>query len=99
MRTLFSKGIIGMSALAVMGLASCTNENDPMGGNGQAAEPGEPTHVTLSLDLNSAPSTRGIVDDNATKEETTITHLNVFIYDKNGVLENAQKMKTGIRYC
>ena len=92
MKTLFSKGIIGMSALAVMGLASCTNENDPMGGNGQAAEPGEPTHVTLSLDLNSAPSTRGIVDDNATKEETTITHLNVFIYDKNGVLENAQKI-------
>lgn len=81
-----------MSALAVMGLASCTNENDPMGGNGQAAEPGEPTHVTLSLDLNSAPSTRGIVDDNATTEETKITHLNVFIYDKNGVLENAQKI-------
>lgn len=92
MRTLFSKGIIGMSALAVMGLASCTNENDPMGGNGQAAEPGEPTHVTLSLDLNSAPSTRAIVDDNATTEETKITHLNVFIYDKNGVLENAQKI-------
>lgn len=81
-----------MSALAVMGLASCTNENDPMGGNGQAAEPGEPTHVTLSLDLNSAPSTRGIVDNNATTEETIITHLNVFIYDKNGVLENAQKI-------
>lgn len=81
-----------MSALAVMGLASCTNENDPMGGNGQAAEPGEPTHVTLSLDLNSAPSTRAIVDDNATTEETKITHLNVFIYDKNGVLENAQKI-------
>lgn len=81
-----------MSALAVMGLASCTNENDPMGGNGQAAEPGEPTRVTLNLDLNSAPSTRGIVDANATKEETKITHLNVFIYDKNGVLENAQKI-------
>ena len=81
-----------MSALAVMGLASCTNENDPMGGNGQAAEPGEPTHVTLSLDLNSAPSTRGIVDGNATEEEKKITHLNVFIYDKNGVLENAQKI-------
>lgn len=92
MRILFSKGIIGMSALAVMGLASCTNENDPMGGNGQAAEPGEPTRVTLSLDLNSAPLTRGIVNNNATKEETTITHLNVFIYDKNGVLENAQKI-------
>lgn len=92
MRTLFSKGIIGMSALAVMGLASCTNENDPMGGNGQVAEPGEPTHVTLSLDLNSAPSTRGLVDDNATEEEKKITHLNVFIYDKNGVLEKAQKI-------
>lgn len=81
-----------MSALAVMGLASCTNENDPMGGNGQAAEPGEPTHVTLSLDLNSAPSTRAIVDGNATEEEKKITHLNVFIYDKNGVLENEQKI-------
>lgn len=81
-----------MSALAVMGLASCTNENDPMGGNGQAAEPGEPTHVTLNLDLNSAPSTRGIVDNNATTEETIIKHLNVFIYDKNGVLENEQKI-------
>lgn len=81
-----------MSALAVMGLASCTNENDPMGGNGQVAEPGEPTHVTLNLDLNSAPSTRGIVDGNATTEETIITHLNVFIYDKNGVLENEEKI-------
>lgn len=92
MRTLFSKGIIGMSALAVMGLASCTNENDPMGNNGQTAEPGEPTHVTLSLDLNNATSTKAIQDDNATTEETTITHLNVFIYDKNGVLENAEKI-------
>lgn len=81
-----------MSALAVMGLASCTNENDPMGNNGQTAEPGEPTHVTLSLDLNNATSTKAIQDDNATTEETKITHLNVFIYDKNGVLENAQKI-------
>lgn len=81
-----------MSALAVMGLASCTNENDPMGNNGQTAEPGEPTHVTLSLDLNNATSTKAIQDDNATTEETTITHLHVFIYDKNGLLENAEKI-------
>lgn len=81
-----------MSALAVMGLASCTNENGPMGNNGQTTEPGEPTHVTLSLDLNNATSTKAIVDDNATEAEKTITHLHVFIYDKNGILENAHKI-------
>lgn len=74
-----------MTAAAVMGLASCSNENDPTGGQGDIPQ-GEPTGMRLVLDLGSA-ATRAVVDANATADETKIKDLTVFIYGANGVLE------------
>lgn len=84
-RKLFSKVIMTMTAAAVMGLASCSNENDPMGGD--LTPQGEPTSMKLVLDLSSGASTRAIDDDNATAEETAITELQVYIYNENGIFE------------
>ena len=73
-----------MTATAVMGLASCSNDNDPTGG--QELPQGKATGMQLVLDLGGA-ATRAIKDDNADATETTIENLNVFIYGANGIFE------------
>lgn len=73
-----------MTATAVMGLASCSNDNDPAGG--QEVPQGKATGMQLVLDLGSA-ATRAIADPNADTKETTIENLNVFIYGANGIFE------------
>lgn len=83
-RNLFSKVFMTMTATAVMGLASCSNDNDPTGG--QELPQGKATGMQLVLDLGGA-ATRAIVDDNADAAETTIEMLNIFIYGANGVFE------------
>lgn len=84
-RKFFSKVIMTMTAAAVMGLASCSNENDPMGGD--PTPQGEPTSMKLVLDLSGGAYTRAIQDDNATDAEKKIESLNVYIYDANGIFE------------
>lgn len=84
-RKLFSKVIMTMTAAAVMGLASCSNENDPMGGD--LTPQGEPTGMKLVLDLSGGAYTRAIQDANATEDEKKIKDLNVYIYDANGIFE------------
>lgn len=84
-RKLFSKVIMTMTAAAVMGLASCSNENVPMGGD--LTPHGEPTSMKLVLDLSGGAYSRAIQDDNATDVEKKIDNLNVYIYDANGIFE------------
>lgn len=82
-RNLFSKVFVTMTATAVMGLASCSSDNDPAGGQ---VEQGKATGMQLVLDLGGT-ATRAITDPNATADESTIENLNVFIYGANGVFE------------
>ncbi len=84
-RKLFSKVIMTMTAAAVMGLASCSNENVTMGGD--LTPQGEPTSMKLVLDLSGGAYSRAIQDDNATDVEKKIDNLNVYIYDANGIFE------------
>lgn len=84
-RKLFSKVIMTMTAAAVMGLASCSNENTPMGGD--LTPQGEPTSMKLVLDLSGGAYSRAIQDNNATDVEKKIDNLNVYIYDANGIFE------------
>lgn len=74
-----------MTAAAVMGLASCSNENVTMGGD--LTPQGEPTSMKLVLDLSGGAYSRAIQDDNATDVEKKIDNLNVYIYDANGIFE------------
>lgn len=89
-RKLFSKVIMTMTAAAVMGLASCSNENDPMGGD--LTPQGEPTGMKLVLDLSGGAYTRAIQDANATADEKKIKDLNVYIYDANGIFEKEHQL-------
>lgn len=89
-RKLFSKVIMTMTAAAVMGLASCSNENAPMGGD--LTPQGEPTSMKLVLDLSGGAYSRAIQDDNATEEEKKIKNLNVYIYDANGIFEKEHEI-------
>lgn len=89
-RKLFSKVIMTMTAAAVMGLASCSNENTPMGGD--LTPQGEPTSMKLVLDLSGGAYSRAIQDDNATEEEKKIKNLNVYIYDANGIFEKEHEI-------
>lgn len=89
-RKLFSKVIMTMTAAAVMGLASCSNENDPMGGD--LTPQGEPTGMKLVLDLSGGAYTRAIQDANATADEKKIKDLNVYIYNANGIFEKEHQL-------
>lgn len=91
-RNLFSKVFMTMTATAVMGLASCSNDNDPAGG--QEVPQGKATGMQLVLDLGGA-ATRAIKDDNADATETTIENLNIFIYGANGVFEKEHQIAFG----
>ncbi len=91
-RNLFSKVFMTMTATAVMGLASCSNENDPAGG--QEVAQGKATGMQLVLDLGGT-ATRAIKDDNADATETGITKLHVFIYGANGVFEKEHEIAFG----
>ncbi|WP_342997989.1 Mfa1 family fimbria major subunit [Bacteroides ovatus] len=84
-RNLFSKVFMTMTATAVMGLASCSNDNDPAGG--QDVVQGKATTMKLLLDLNGT-ATRAVTDENATADEKKIKDLTVFIYNANGILES-----------
>ena len=74
-----------MTATAVMGLASCSNDNDPTGG--QELPQGKATGMDLG-----GTATRLIKDDNADAAETTIEKLNIFIYGANGVFEKEHEI-------
>ena len=79
-----------MTAAAVMGLASCSNENDPTGDPG-ATPQGVPTGMRLVLDMGGNSMTRAnneFQDGNATDAERTIKDLTVFIYGDNGVYQS-----------
>ena len=89
-RKLFSKVIMTMTAAAVMGLASCSNENSPMGSD--LTPQGEPTSMKLVLDLSGGAYSRAIQDGNATEEEKKIKNLNVYIYDANGIFEKEHEI-------
>ena len=91
-RNLFSKVFMTMTATAVMGLASCSNDNDPAGG--QEVAQGKATGMQLVLDLGGT-ATRAIKDDNADATETGITKLHVFIYGANGVFEKEHEIAFG----
>lgn len=88
-RNLFSKVFMTMTATAVMGLASCSNDNDPTGG--QELPQGKATGMQLVLDLGGT-ATRAIKDNNADATETGIKNLHVFIYGANGVFEKEHEI-------
>lgn len=88
-RNLFSKVFMTMTATAVMGLASCSNDNDPTGG--QELPQGKATGMQLVLDLGGT-ATRAINDPNADATETGIKNLHVFIYGANGVFEKEHEI-------
>ena len=89
-RKLFSKVIMTMTAAAVMGLASCSNENVPMGGD--LTPQGEPTSMKLVLDLSGGAYSRAINDGNSKTEETTIDKLQVYIYNDKGIFEKEHEI-------
>lgn len=89
-RKLFSKVIMTMTAAAVMGLASCSNENTPMGGD--LTPQGEPTSMKLVLDLSGGAYSRAINDGNSKAEETTIDKLQVYIYNDKGIFEKEHEI-------
>ena len=89
-RKLFSKVIMTMTAAAVMGLASCSNENVPMGGD--LTPQGEPTSMKLVLDLSGGAYSRAIQDDNATDVEKKIEKLQVYIYNDKGIFEKEHEI-------
>lgn len=89
-RKLFSKVIMTMTAAAVMGLASCSNENTPMGGD--LTPQGEPTSMKLVLDLSGGAYSRAINDGNSKTEETTIDKLQVYIYNDKGIFEKEHEI-------
>lgn len=89
-RKLFSKVIMTMTAAAVMGLASCSNENTPMGGD--LTPQGEPTSMKLVLDLSGGAYSRAINDVNSKTEETTIDKLQVYIYNDKGIFEKEHEI-------
>ena len=89
-RKLFSKVIMTMTAAAVMGLASCSNENAPMGGD--LTPQGEPTSMKLVLDLSGGAYSRAISDNNSKTEETTIEKLQVYIYNDKGIFEKEHEI-------
>lgn len=89
-RKLFSKVIMTMTAAAVMGLASCSNENAPMGGD--LTPQGEPTSMKLVLDLSGGAYSRAINDGNSKAEETTIDKLQVYIYNDKGIFEKEHEI-------
>lgn len=89
-RKLFPKVIMTMTAAAVMGLASCSNENDPMGGD--LTPQGEPTSMKLVLDLSGGAYTRAINDGNSKTEETAIENLQVYIYNDKGIFEKEHEI-------
>ena len=89
-RKLFSKVIMTMTAAAVMGLASCSNENVPMGGD--LTPQGEPTSMKLVLDLSGGAYSRAITDVNSKTEETTIDKLQVYIYNDKGIFEKEHEI-------
>lgn len=89
-RKLFSKVIMTMTAAAVMGLASCSNENTPMGGD--LTPQGEPTSMKLVLDLSGGAYSRAISDNNSKTEETTIDKLQVYIYNDKGIFEKEHEI-------
>lgn len=91
-RNLFSKVFMTMTATAVMGLASCSNDNDPAGG--QEVPQGKATGMQLVLDLGSA-ATRAINDPNSDPKETDIENLHVFIYGANGIFEKEHTIPFG----
>ena len=78
-----------MTATAVMGLASCSNDNDPAGG--QEVPQGKATEMSLIFDLSGA-ATRAMSDANATAGEMKITKLDVYIYNENGILEKFHEL-------
>lgn len=88
-RNLFSKVFMAMTATAVMGLASCSNDNDPAGG--QDVVQGKATEMSLVFDF-SGGNTRAITDPNATANEMKITKLDVYIYNENGILEKSHEL-------
>ena len=89
-RKLFSKVIMTMTAAAVMGLASCSNENVPMGSD--LTPQGEPTSMKLVLDLSGGAYSRAINDVNSKVEETTIDKLQVYIYNDKGIFEKEHEI-------
>lgn len=88
-RNLFSKVFMTMTATAVMGLASCSNDNDPAGG--QDVVQGKATEMSLVFDFSGA-NTRAVADDNASADEMKITKLDVYIYNENGILEKFHEL-------
>lgn len=88
-RNLFSKVFMTMTATAVMGLASCSNDNDPAGG--QEMPQSKATEMSLIFDLSGA-ATRAMSDANASTEEMKITKLHVYIYNENGILEKFHEL-------
>lgn len=89
-RKLFSKVIMTMTAAAVMGLASCSNENVPMGSD--LTPQGEPTSMKLVLDLSGGAYSRAINDGNATDVEKKIEKLQVYIYNDKGIFEKEHEI-------
>lgn len=89
-RKFFSKVIMTMTAAAVMGLASCSNENAHMGGD--LTPQGEPTSMKLVLDLSGGAYSRAINDVNSKTEETTIDKLQVYIYNDKGIFEKEHEI-------
>lgn len=91
-RKFFSKVIMTMTAAAVMGLASCSNENDPQIPEG---EKGMPTEMSLTLNMNGVQTRADQNPDNlpvgsyTTTAETEVKTLHVYIYDvASGLLDN-----------
>lgn len=91
-RKFFSKVIMTMTAAAVMGLASCSNENDPQIPEG---EKGMPTEMSLTLNMNGVQTRADQnpeqlpVGNYTTQAETEVKTLHVYIYDvASGLLDN-----------
>lgn len=92
MKHFFSSVFTVASALAIVGLASCSNENDPQIPEG---EKGIPTAMSLTLNMKGVQTRanqnpEGLKpEDYTTTAETEVKTLHVYIYDvASGLLDN-----------
>lgn len=90
---IFSTSVLATLAALSMGVSGCISESMPANDEKPEFAQGEPTKMSLTLNLGSATMTRVASDANATQEEVEVKELSLFIYDGNGILEKEYEIE------
>ena len=84
---IFSTSVLATLTALSIGVSGCISESMPATDEKPEYTHGEPTKMSLTLNLGSATVTRAGGDANATDDEVLVKELSLFIYDGNGTLE------------